>query len=462
MSTRAKAAALAFALLAGGWMFATRGALRPNAFGYDFVAFYCASSVALGRADPYRTEPLRTCEHRAGRQFRADSKLVVPAPLPGYVLLLLTPFASLPYPLALVLWTLLSLAAYAICVVTLVRFSGLSPPLVVASTALSLGFVSLFLGQLVPLALAALCLAARALERERWWSAAGWFALAAVEPQLALPAIVAVAIARPGARIPLCAAVAVLAAISLATLGVAENIEYFARVVPAQVAAEIVRADQLSPVAIAYRIGLGVAAAVKLGSVTYGLALALGVALGIGVARRTGLPAALAFVPPAVALCGAPYIHIHHLAVALPAALLLAGRTPWRTPALIALFALCVPWIVPYDATPYAPFAALCVAVLACGFLRISPARGALLGLVTALLVLVVQASLVTPVPPPPSAYAGIAGSDLAQSGWNVLVGATLRGNATVLTLLAIPAWTALAALVFAAFGARRGAAAPA
>ena len=177
-----QAGLLAFVLFAAGWLFATRSAFAPTAFGYDFVAFYCGASVAASGADPYRVEPLRSCEHRNGRQFRPDSKLVVPAPLPSYAFAFLEPLTRLPYSIALALWTALLIAAYAVCVVMLVRFSGLSPPIVIAATARSVGFVSLFLGQLVPIALAALCLAARAVERERWYAAAA--CCAAIPPCL--------------------------------------------------------------------------------------------------------------------------------------------------------------------------------------------------------------------------------------------------------------------------------------
>lgn len=456
-ASRTRAGLLAFALLASGWLFATRSSFAPSAFGYDFVAFYCGASVAASGSDPYRVEPLRSCEHRNGRQFRPDSKLVVPAPLPGYAFALLEPFARLPYPFALVLWSALLIGAYAICAVMLVRFTGLSPPIVVAATALSIGYLSLFLGQLVPIALAALCLAARAVERERWYAAAAWCGLAAIEPQLALPAIVALFVARKGARVPLAMCVCGLGLLSLAALGVATNVEYLTRVVHAQVASEIVRSDQLSPLALAYRLGLNASTAASLGNVLYLLATAFGVAFALAVERRTGSRAALLFIPPAIALLGVPYIHAHHLAAALPAALLLAGKSEWRAPAIVAVFGLAIPWIVPYDQMPLIPCGALIAATLGAGLLRLGPLRAAALGCGTFALMLAAQSLRNAPVPPPSSAYASIAPSDLAQTSWNVLIGASFHGDATLLTILAIPAWAALIALAFAAKSAASG-----
>ena len=451
-----RAALLAFALFAAAWLFATRSSFRPTAFGYDFVAFYCGASVAASGADPYRVEPLRSCEHRNGRQFRSDSKLVVPAPLPGYAFALLEPFARLPYPVALLLWTALSIAAYAVCVVTLVRLTGLSPPIVVAATVLSLGYVSISLGQLVPIALAALSLAARAAERERWFAAAAWCALTAIEPQLALPAGLALFLSRPASRVPLALAACGLAVLSVITLGIATNVEYATRVLHAQVAAEIASSDQLSPLAIAYRVGLDPAAAASLGNLAYLLAAALGVAFAIAVERRNGSRAALLLIPPAIALLGMPYIHPHHLAAAIPAALLLAGKTEWKAPAIVAIFCLAIPWVASYDLTPLFPIAGLAVATLAAGLVAATPLRAVAAGCATFALMFGAQSLRVIPVPPPSSAYTTVGANDLAQSSWNVLVGASFRGDTTLLMIFAIPAWTALVALGFAALRALR------
>jgi len=456
VSARTRIGALALTLVAFAWLYASRDRINTSAFGYDFVAFYCGASIASEGGDPYRTEPLRTCEHRVGRQFRPDSRLVVPAPLPGYALAFVAPLTRLSYPRALAFWSVLLLLAYAVCVVTVIRLSGLSLPVVIAATALSLGIVSLFLGQLVPIALAALCLAATAVERKRPSEAAAWCALALLEPHLALPAIAALFVARRAMRAPLAIALGALVALSFAFLGPALNFEYVARVLHAQVASEIARSDQLSPVALAYHLGLNENVAVTLGSATYVAAAALGVALALAATRRGGARAALVLVPPAIALLGAPYIHVQHLAFALPAALFLLGRTEWKAPAMLAVFLLAIPWIVPYDATPLAPFAALAVAVLACGLLGLSPLRGAGLGLAAAALVFLIQASLAPHVPPPPSAYAAISGTDLAQADWRILIAAGFRDDVPLLTALALPTWIALIALVVAAIAAAK------
>lgn len=449
-----RASMLAFALFAAAWLFATGATSLPRAFGYDFVAFYCGASVASDGADPYRVEPLRSCEHRNGRQFRPDSKLVVPAPLPGYALAFVAPLTKFPYPLALALWSALLVAAYVVCAVILVRLTGLSPPIVVAATALSVGALSLFLGQLVPIALAALCLAASAVECRRWSAAAAWCGLAALEPHVALPAALALFVARPAARIPLLAAGAILGGLSLAFVGVAANAEFLTRVLPAQVASEMTRSDQLSLLALAYRLGAGPGVASALGDIAYPLATLLGIAFAITVERRGGTRGALIFIPPAIALVGVPYVHAHHLAAAIPAALLLAGTRQWRNAGVVAIFCLAIAWIAPYDQTPLLPFGTLVIATLSAGLLRVAPIRAAAFGALTFGLMFAAQALRTAPVPPPPSAYGFVRGSDLAQVDWNVMIGAGFHGDALLLTLLALPAWIALLVLARAALSA--------
>ncbi len=450
------AIALVFALGAALWTFETRSAYRATAFQYDFVAFYCASAVASQGADPYRVEPLRSCEHRVGHAFRPDSRLVVPAPLPGYALALLAPFARLPFGLASALWLALLIGAYALTVRSLARLTKVAAPLVVAATLLPLAALSLLLGQLVPLAIAALCLAAEAVEDERWLVAAGWVALAMIEPHLALPAIVALFAFRARMRLPLIGALALLGVASFAFVGFERNFEYLTQVLPAQVASEIARDDQLAPISLLYRLGLGAAIVAQLGTLTFLLATTAGVVFGGALARRFQAPAALVFIPPAIALAGAPYLHPHHLAAAIPAALFLVGRVERKTLPALALVLLSVPFVAPYDQTPFLPLAALAVAMLAHGLFRISPARAIVAGCAAFAALAFAQGLVAVPIAPPSSAYVGIAPDALAQTAWQILVAGTFARNAAALVVLALPAWLALLFLVTSATNAER------
>lgn len=63
--------------------------VRTGFFMGDFRAFYCAARVTAHGADPYRTEPIRTCERGIGNTvfFEKNPGVAIPAPLPATRLL---------------------------------------------------------------------------------------------------------------------------------------------------------------------------------------------------------------------------------------------------------------------------------------------------------------------------------------------------------------------------------------
>jgi hypothetical protein len=73
------------------------------------------------------------------------------------------------------------------------------------------------------------------------------------------------------------------------------------------------------------------------------------VLLGLAVARRlwreTGQAAFVPFVTAAAAVIGGPYVHLHQISAAIPAALLCAARAPkYRRQFVWAVVLLAVPW----------------------------------------------------------------------------------------------------------------------
>src|ERR1700686_3270147 len=90
----AVAAAVAVAAL-----FYFRPETRPSALMRDFNAFYCAGAALGQGADPYRAEPLGSCERgpRPAWLNRGIPNLAAPAPLPPYALAPFTTLARLPY-----------------------------------------------------------------------------------------------------------------------------------------------------------------------------------------------------------------------------------------------------------------------------------------------------------------------------------------------------------------------------
>src|ERR1700681_1767086 len=93
----AVAAAVAVAAL-----FYFRPEARPSALMRDFNAFYCAGAALDRGADPYRAEPLGSCE-RAPRPAwlnRAIPNLSTPAPLTSDALASFAALARPPYVFA--------------------------------------------------------------------------------------------------------------------------------------------------------------------------------------------------------------------------------------------------------------------------------------------------------------------------------------------------------------------------
>ncbi len=346
-------------------MFAT---LKIRHTGYvmaDFRAFYCAGKAIAQGADPYRTEPLRDCEDLSGKPaFRKYPAMVIPAPLPGYALALFVPFARLPFGAAAALFALLIVFASAVCVVTAARITAVPPGVMAVLFSFAIGGGSLPFGQLVPVALGAICLAGWFAYRGQWRTAAIAASISTIEPHLGLPVCLALFLWVPRTRWVLGTAALALGALSIAAVGRMANIEYVMHVLPAQALAEAGGDAQYSLTTLLVNAGVGDAAAVRAGAAFYGLMLVLGVVVGGLAARRKRMSALTVFVPPAFAVFGGSYVHINDIAVAIPAALLLASNARRVVAAGVPLL-VAVPWVsfVPYAAAaapvfPVAVFAA--------------------------------------------------------------------------------------------------------
>lgn len=314
----------------------------------DFRAFYCAARVASHGANPYHTEPLRTCETGLGMTmfFEKNPGVTIPAPLPGYALAALVPLAVLPFPLAATIWIVLLLLAWLACVITLSRFARVPWGVAFAVFALSLGAISIPFGEVVPLSLGFICGAAYLAYRGNFIAAALAATGAMVEPHLGLPACLALAVWLPSTRLVLAASFAVLAILSFWVLGFAANVEYFTSVLPAHALSELTRDTQYSATAVLSAFGFSQDVAVRAGSVWYAAMVIAGVTLAGLLARRMGNEAFIVCVPPAFAVFGGTFIHITQIAAAVPAAMLLVSYTSrrYRGPALVALLLLAVPW----------------------------------------------------------------------------------------------------------------------
>jgi len=314
----------------------------------DFIAFYCAARVRSAGADSYPAEPLRTCEAEslASLGSRIVPYLVVPAPLPPYALALFAPLALLPFQAAAGAWFCILLMATGATFVLLRRLTDLPPLALFFPLLFADAFASLAIGQLVPVVVCFVCAAALALRAQRTWPAAAFASATLLEPNVGLPLCVAAFVWQPELRRALLACVCVLALFSLAYGGLHDNLEYLSRVAPAQARAEgLSFVGQYSLSALLFQAGVAAGLALQLGFLSYIAMAAAGIVLAGRLAAVLADRALVVLTPPAFALIGGAYVHIHQMAFALPLAfVLIAWGGAWRPLLVAALFCLAVPW----------------------------------------------------------------------------------------------------------------------
>jgi hypothetical protein len=333
-------------MLAG--MIALNGVRGETYLMGDFRAFSCAGQAIAQGADPYRTEPLRTCEAKAGPPSEPAflRGVALPAPLPPYALLLFVPLALLPFPVAAACYGAVLVAAMTAAVALFARVTGVSSVVLNLAFAPIAATVTFYVGQPVPLVFAALAGAALFARGGRWWAAAGCAAFASIEPHVALAAIAGMLVAFPRVRVPMIACGAAVAAASVAGLGWATSLSYVRDVVPAHALANVYE-WQFSLTSILTSAGVAAPAAIRAGEIMFAAMTVLGVAVALRLRKLTGDAAVVVIVPPAFALFGGVHVHFQQLAVAFPAILYACARYP-RVRALAAsgvAFAM-IPWNV--------------------------------------------------------------------------------------------------------------------
>ncbi len=415
----------------------------------DFRAFYCAARVVSHAGDPYRTEPLRSCETSIGSQrfFEKNPGVTIPAPLPGYAIAALVPLSLLPFGFAATLWTLLLLLAWIACVAALARFAGVSWEIALGVFALSLGVISLPFGEVVPVALAFICLSAYCAWRGRRRAAALCAAGAMIEPHLGLPICLALAVWMPQTRVVLALSLGGLAALSLALIGPAANLEYFTSVLPAHALSEVTRDTQYSLTAVLSAFGISQVTAVRAGMLWYVAMLAAGALAGGMLAKRTRNHAFLVCVPPAFAVFGGTFIHITQLAAALPAAaLVIAYSARSRALAVVTLLLLAVPWVWAISpALILAP--AFPVAYLAWRYFKGNARVALLAGLGAAVLGFgLMELAVAAPHTITPAVLPSI-DPHLAEASWSIFAHRSST-NSIAAWLLRVPTWAGLALLL--------------
>ena len=459
-ANRGPLAALAALGLLLGLAFALDPKTRPANVLTDFSAFYCAGAALNAGADPYLAEPLGTCERAPAPAWLSRSRpgLAIPAPLPPYALAAFRLPALLPYPLAAFAWWAVLLGALGLTATALRRATGLPWPAVIAAIGLVDGYVGVALGQIAPLAIAAIAVSMWLLESGRD-AAAGWAAaLAMLEPHVGLPACLALFLWRAPTRLPLAAAGCALALVSFIFAGLPLWNEYLGSVLPAHAASEVANIKQLSLTYVAHRLGASDATALHIGDLSYAIVSVAGVLLGRRLATRLGAHGLTVAIPAAFAVVGGPFVHVAQIGVAMPAALLLYARAESARPVLR--------WAIVCVALPFVQLGSLgwlfpLLEVLACVVLLVSletPAPNVAAAAAAAfLLPLAAWALVVTKIESPtPALVAAYDPRALAEASWTTYVRLVGTADPLAYDLAKLPMWFGLCALVWVAFSLAR------
>jgi hypothetical protein len=440
------AAALAFAALE--LLFAAKNHLLLG----DYRAFYCGGAALLHGQDPYAAASLYGCERSAQPfgLYRALPGIAVPAPLPGYALLLFVPFAALPYAVSGALWLALLFVSCAVCAVTLARLTESGLAAAVAVFAIGFGIAVLPYGELASIAVAGLLVMAWALRRGAWYRAAIAGALGAILPHVGLPALLGVFIAKRQMRLPLIAIGIVLAALDVAAGGFNTALHYFTGVLPAHALSEVGSTTQYGLTWVLHALGAADKAAIGGGEISYLCMMAAGIAVAIVLSRRFNDDACLALIPPGFAVFGGSFIHYSEILAALPPAVLLLRylRGNLRATVIAAMLLLAFPWTGVLSEPLLIIVYALAAAVLMWAFtqcefgtaLRVALAAAALTALI------VVAGAHFGPAVPA-HAQGGAVDSSLAQASWSEYVRTQRASTGIIWWIAKMPTWIGLALL---------------
>jgi hypothetical protein len=429
-------------------------AMRPSGLLRDFNAFYCAGAVLDRGADPYRAEPLGACERTAkpAPLIAGAAGLAMPAPLPPYALAPFALLAHLPYLAAAGAWTLFLALCVAITVGSLRRLTGLPIATLAFAFLLGDGYASIALGQIAPVAIAAIALAARLLAEGRDELSACAAGVALLEPHVGLPACASLFVWRARTRLPLVAVALACAAVSVMVAGTGTLVEYVRAVLPAHALSEIANEKQFSLTYALARLHVPDELALRAGELWYAVAVGGAIWVAGRIARNGGGAGQIVSLPAALAVFGGPFVHISQIAAALPAAFLLYARTTDRRLGL-AIVALAIPWIQFANlGIVFLPLAALVAGYLALELVDPRPVAAAIAA-GSAVLFIEAAIALVTTVPDATSVLsANYDPRALAETSWALYVRTIGTANATAFDFAKVPTILALCFIAFAAF----------
>jgi glycosyl transferase family 87 len=307
--------------------------------------------------------------------------------------------------------------------------------------------MSVSLGQLAPVAIALLTVAALLLYYERPVWAGAITALALVEPHVALPSCVAMLIAVPRARSPIFAVGFCLVAISM-LFGLQRNVEYVLHVLPSHALSDVPDVGQYSVTVVAHVLGLSDSGASHAGTVWYAVVATLGVAMACRAAKRFAFPPLVVALPVAFAVFGGPYVHWQQVAGAIPAALLLASRHRRPSPLLTAaVVGLAIPWLYAVGWGFLIPGAVAVLGLIVWQLCKPHPAAMALTIASVSAALLLLNHALANGAPAQPFSVA-VHPNAWADASWGAYVRARIPIGSGLFFWLHVPTWTALAILI--------------
>lgn len=302
--------------------YVTRGYI-PN----DFGAFYCGGKAVLHRADPYRVEPILSCERGLTKVDPRWQKImstsgVVPAPLPGYDFIFLAPFSALPVRLAVMILGVLLIAATLLTGYSLARMSALPFSAAFAVAFMGITYGASPLGQIAILAIAALAVAALLLRlgKQQWAACAA--AAALIEPHLGIPVVVAMFIFVPRVRLTIALFVAGLALCAAAAVGTRGIAEYPA-FLSLHARAEVSESYQYSLTWLMHALGASPKASLVWGSLSSLILFAVCIAVLSRNREGAVSSGAVILLPAAFAVFGGTFMHSSQITAALLAAVVL-------------------------------------------------------------------------------------------------------------------------------------------
>jgi len=429
--------------------------LHPRYFARDFNAFYCAGKAVQGHADPYRAEPIGTCE-RAPKTFpfyTVPRGVALPAPLPPYDLLAFSWLALLPYDVAATLWLLAIVTALVVTIEAIHRITDLPRSLLWLAFGPIDGWSAVLLGEIAPIAVASLALAMLALREGRPRVAAAFVVASLCEPHVGIAPLLALFACVPKTRIPLVFASLVLAAVSFASVGTVTAFQYARVVLPAHAFSEIESTRQLSLTAVLHTLGFSDATALSLGSFSYALMLVVGIATAKRLSLRDPNDVLIVAAPAAFVLVGGVFIHAIQMPAALPAALVAYSRVEGRlkTAIGIAIVGIAVPWMSFLAFGIELPYIAFLTGILSFRLLKLSPRAAIAVGIAAACFVFGLEYAMASGPPyPPVGPLPPILPHDLAEVSWGQNVRALSAIDRSIFDLARLPTWLAVSLLALA------------